>query len=140
MGQVKEVELVFNRKWYVCLSYEDDLQIEEQKHGVTTSIDPGEIHSIVSVNENGDSLVITSRYMGSIHQLRNKKLKELQERMNRCEKDSKQWRKYNQAKKFVLSKRNAQLEDALHKTTKQFVEWCVEKEVNHVVMGNPEGV
>ena len=140
LGQVKEVELVFDRKWYVCLSYEDGLQIEEQKQGVTTSIDPGEIHSIVSVNENGDSLVITGRYMRSIHRLRNKKLKELQERMNRCEKGSKQWRKYNRAKKFVLSKSNAQLEDALHKTTKQFVEWCLEKEVNHVVMGNPEGV
>ena len=46
LGQVKEVELVFDRKWYVCLSYEDGLQIEEQKQGVTTSIDPGEIHSI----------------------------------------------------------------------------------------------
>ena len=140
LGQVKEVELVFDRKWYVCLSYEDGLQIEEQKQGVTTSIDPGEIHSIASVNENGDSLVITGRYMRSIHRLRNKKLKELQERMSRCKKGSRQWRKYNRAKKFVLSKSNAQLEDALHKTTKQFVEWCLENEVNHVVMGNPEGV
>ena len=78
--------------------------------------------------------------MRSIHRLRNKKLKELQERMSRCKKGSKQWRKYNRAKKFVLSKSNAQLEDALHKTTKQFVEWCLEQEVNHVVMGNPEGV
>ena len=46
LGQIKEVELVFDRKWYVCLSYEDGLQIEEQKRGVTTSIDPGEINSI----------------------------------------------------------------------------------------------
>ena len=45
--------------------------------------------------------------------------------MSRCKKGSRQWRKYNRAKKFVLSKSNAQLEDALHKTTKQFVEWCV---------------
>ena len=73
------------------------IQMEEQKQGVTTSIDPGEIHSIVSVNENGDSLVITGRYMRSIHRLRNKKLKELQERMNRCKKGSRQWRKYNRA-------------------------------------------
>ena len=80
LGQVKEVEFVFDRKWYVCLSYEDGLQEEEQKQGVTASIDPGEIHTIASVNENGDSLVITGRYMRSIHRLRNKKLKELQER------------------------------------------------------------
>ena len=140
LGQVKEIELVFDRKWYVCLSYEDGLQMEEQKQGVTTSIDPGEIHSIASVNENGDSVVITGRYMRSIHRLRNKKLKELQELMSRCKKGSRQWRKYNRAKKFVLSKSNAQLEDVLHKTTKQFVDWCLENEVNHVVMGNPEGV
>ena len=124
-GQVKEVELVFDRKWYVCLSYDDGIQAEEQKQGVTASIDPGEIHTIASVNENGDSLVITGRYMRSIHRLRNKKLKELQILMSRCKKGSRQWRKYNRAKKFVLSKSNAQLEDALHKTTKQFVEWCV---------------
>nr|WP_184528684.1 IS200/IS605 family accessory protein TnpB-related protein [Bacillus benzoevorans] len=30
--------------------------------------------------------------------------------------------------------------DALHKTTKQFVEWCVNHEVNHIVMGNVVGV
>ena len=125
LGQVKEVELVFDRKWYVCLSYEDGIQVEEQKQGVTASIDPGEIHTIASVNENGDSLVITGRYMRSIHRLRNKKLKELQDLMSRCKKGSRQWRKYNRAKKFVLSKSNAQLEDVLHKTTKQFVEWCV---------------
>ena len=46
--------------------------------------------------------------------------------MSRCKKGSRQWKKYNRAKKFVLSKSNAQLEDALHKTTKQFVDWCVE--------------
>ena len=40
LGQVKDVELVFDRRWYVCLSYENGLQIEEQKQGVTTSIDP----------------------------------------------------------------------------------------------------
>ena len=60
--------------------------------------------------------------------------------MSRCKKGSRQWRKYNRAKKFVLSKSEAQLEDALHKTTKQFVEWCVKHDVNHVVMGNVEGV
>ena len=140
LGQIIEIELLFDRKWYVCLSYDNGIQAEEEKQGVIASIDPGEIHSIASVNENGDSLVITGRYIRSIHRLRNKKLKELQILMSRCKKGSRQWRKYNRAKKFVLSKSNAQLEDALHKTTKQFVEWCVNHEVNHVVMGNVEGI
>ena len=139
-GLVKEVEFVFDRKWFVCLSYDDGIQEEMVKQGVTASIDPGKIHSIASVTENGDSLIITGRHIRSIHQLRNKKIKELQELMSRCKKGSKQWKKYNRAKRYVLFKSNAQLENALHKTTKQFVDWCFEHEVKSVVIGNPEGV
>ena len=68
--------------------------------------------------------MITGRYMRSIHRLRNKKVKEIQLLMNRCKKGSKQWKKYNRAKKYVLSKSEEQLKNALHKTTKQFVDWC----------------
>jgi putative transposase len=140
-GQVKEVELVFDRNWFVCLSYDDGIQEESEKSsGVTASIDPGEIHSIASVTEKGNSIIITGRLMRSIHRLRNKKLKELQMLMSRCKKGSRKWRKYNRAKRYVLSKSEAQLRDALHKTTHDFVEWCLEQEVNHVVIGNVEGV
>ena len=60
--------------------------------------------------------------------------------MSRCKKGSRKWRKYNRAKRYILSKSESQLEDALHKTTKQFVDWCLEHDVSHVVIGNPEGV
>jgi putative transposase len=139
-GQVKEVELVYDCKWFVCLSYENGVEAENKREGVAASIDPGEIHTIASVTEDGDSLVITGRQMRSIHRLRNKKLKELQILMSRCKKGSRQWKKYNRAKKYVLSKSEAQLKDALHKTTHKFVEWCLKHDVNHVVMGDVEGV
>ena len=61
-GKVKEVELVFDRKWYVCLSYDDGIQRKVKKEGVA-SIDPGEIHTIACVTEKGHRLVITGRYM-----------------------------------------------------------------------------
>lgn len=137
---IKEVELVYDRKWYACLSYDDGIEPKQKEDGVTASIDPGEIHTIASVTEKGDSCVITGRYMRSIHQLRNKKLKELQILMSRCKKGSRQWKKYNRAKRYVLSKSQSQLEDALHKTTKEFVDWCMQHDVKHVVLGNPEGV
>ena len=82
----------------------------KKEDGVTASIDPGEIHTIASVTEKGDSCVITGRYMRSIHQLRNKKLKELKILMSRCKKGSRQWKKYNRAKRYVLSKSQSQLE------------------------------
>ena len=47
---------------------------------VVSSIDPGEIHTIASVTRR-HSLVITGRYMRSLHRLRNMKLGEIQRLM-----------------------------------------------------------
>ncbi len=80
------------------------------------------------MTEKGDSLVITGRYMRSIHRLRNKKVKEIQLLMNRCKKGSKQWKKYNRAKKICFIQKRRTTKNALHKTTKQFVEWCLDHE------------
>ena len=85
-GKVKEVKLVFDQKWFVCLSYDDGISEESEKEGVVSSIDPGEIHTIASVTEKGDSLVITGRYMRSLHRMRNRKLGEIQRFMSRCKK------------------------------------------------------
>ncbi|HDR8325025.1 TPA: transposase, partial [Bacillus cereus] len=68
------------------------------------------------------------------------KLRELQKLMSKCQKGSRQWKKYNRAKRYVLSKSESQLRDVLHKTTKTFVDWCVSQEVKHVVIGDVEGV
>jgi putative transposase len=56
----------------LCLSYEDGIQPTPRDHGATAAIDPGEIHTISAVNENGESIMITGRKMRSIHRLRNK--------------------------------------------------------------------
>ncbi len=79
-------------------------------NGIVSSIDPGEIHAIATVTEKGDSLVITGRYMRSVHRLRNKKVKEIQLLMNRCKKGSKQWKRYNRAKNicFIQKRRTTQ--------------------------------
>ncbi len=139
-GQVKEIELIFDRKLMLCLSYDDGCQAEENHHKHTAAIDLGEIHSIASVCENSQGIIITGRKLRSIKRLRNKKLAELQRKMSKCKKGSNQWKKYHRAKQFILSKSDAQLTDLLHKTTKNYVDWCAEQQVKHVVVGNVEGV
>ncbi|AMA74214.1 transposase [Aneurinibacillus sp. XH2] len=106
----------------------------------TCAIDPGEIHTLAAVATTGDSLIVTGRKIRSIHRLRNKKLAELQRKMSKCQKYSLQWKRYNRAKQYLLSKSKRQLQDALHKTTKQFVEWVVAQQVNEVYLGDVEGV
>ena len=85
-------------------------------------------------------VIITGRKLRSLHQLRNKRLAELQKLMSKCKKGSRKWKKYNKAKVFLLSKSDAQLKDALHKTTKNFVDWCIKNKVKEVVIGKIEGV
>ena len=85
-------------------------------------------------------VIITGRKLRSLHQLRNKRLAELQKLMSKCKKGSRKWKIYNKAKVFLLSKSDAQLKDALHKTTKNFVDWCIKNKVKEVVIGKIEGV
>jgi IS605 OrfB family transposase len=53
---------------------------------------------------------------------------------------SHQWKKYNKAKQYILSKTKAQSTDALHKISRKFVNWCIEQRIKHVVVGDVEGV
>lgn len=56
------------------------------------------------------------------------------------ENGSRQWKKYNRAKVYILGKSARQLNDAVHKTTRQFVKWCIENEVKEMVISQVEGV
>ncbi len=141
VGDIKEIELVYDRKLMICISYDDGISpVVNENSQNNASIDPGEIHAIASVCENGNGLIITGRKQRAIHKFRNKKVKELQKKLSRCKKYSRQWKRYKKALIFVLSKSDAQLKDTLHKTTKLFVDWCVEQGVTKVAMGNPQGV
>nr|WP_275900717.1 transposase [Paenibacillus periandrae] len=95
----------------------------------------GEIHSIAATTTENKSIIITGRKLRSVHRLRNKKLAEIQRLMSKCKKGSRQWKRYNRAHKYILSKSERQMSDAIHKTTRQFVQWCMENEAKEVVIG-----
>ena len=136
----KEVELIYDRKLMVSITYDDGAVINPNTGNNICSIDLGEIHTIASYTTNENSLIITGRKMRSINRLRNKKVAELQRLMSKCKKGSKKWKKYNKAKKYILSKSEAQIKDALHKTTKNFVDFAVSEGAKEVVIGKVEGV
>lgn len=141
IGAVKEIELIYDRKLMLCISYDDGQNPEALSlPRKVAAIDPGEIHSIAASCEGGSALIITGRKQRTVHNFRNKKLRELQKKMSKCKKGSRQWKKYNKAKRYILVKSEAQLADMVHKTTKQFVDWCISNQVTEVAMGNPDGV
>ena len=137
---IKEIELIYDRKLMVSISYDDGVTTSPNKGTNVCSIDLGEIHTIVAYTKNENALIITGRKMRSVNRLRNKKLAELQRLMSKCKKGSKQYKKYNKAKRYILSKSEAQIKDILHKTTKNFVDFAVSEGVKEVVVGKVEGV
>ncbi|USG64479.1 transposase [Brevibacillus ruminantium] len=139
-GTIKEIELLFDRKLMLAVTYEAEVESSTVSGEHRCAIDLGEIHTIAAVATTGKSVIITGRKVRSIRRLRNKKLAELQRKMSHCQRYSRQWKKYNRAKQYLLSKSERQLRDALHKTTKQFVEWAAWQQVNEVVVGKLDGV
>ncbi|GGE18542.1 transposase [Marinithermofilum abyssi] len=139
-GQIKEIELCYDQRLYLTVSFEDGVENQTYTSQQVAGVDLGEIHTLSSFCENGEALIVTGRKMRSIHRLRNKKLAEIGRLQSKCKKGSRQWEKYQRAKRYILSKSEKQLRDALHKTTKQFVDWCVKQSISDVYMGNPEGV
>jgi putative transposase len=117
---------------YLAVTYEDGQKAKAYKPGSSVGIDLGEVHTIGAFCENGQALLITGRKIRSLHRLRNKKLAEIQRRQSKCQKGSRRWKKYERAKQYVLSKSERQLRDALHKTTKQFVDWCLKQSASDV--------
>ncbi|WCK57573.1 transposase (plasmid) [Aneurinibacillus sp. Ricciae_BoGa-3] len=139
-GDIKEIELCYDNGLYLSVSYEDGQEEQPYEKGFSCAVDMGEIHTIASFCENGESILVSGRKMRSLHRLRNKKIGELQKRQSHCKKGSRQWKKYQRAKRYIISKSEHQLRDALHKTTKSFVDWCIQQKISDIYVGNPEGV
>jgi putative transposase len=139
-GTIKEIECCWDHGLYLAATYEDGQKAKAYKPGSSVGVDLGEVHTIGAFCENGQALLITGRKIRSLHRLRNKKLAEIERRPSKCQRGSRQWKKYERVKQYVLSKSERQLRDALHKTTKQFVDWCLKQSAPDVYIGNVEGV
>jgi putative transposase len=138
--QLKEIELVWDNGLWLAFSYNDGLACQENKNQEVAVVDFGEIHSLAAVSTAGDSLIITGRELRATKRLRNKKHKELSQKMARLKPGSRRFRKLKRAKRKISAKANARQRDLLHKASKQFVSWVEEKGIGEVVVGDVEGV
>ena len=139
-GDIKEIELCYDRRLYLSISFDDGIEPLTPTGTQDAGVDMGEIHSFACITENGQSIVVSGRKLRSIHRFRNQKLKELQRLMSKCKKGSRQWKKYNRAKQYILSKSERQLQEASHKNTKALIDWCVEQSVHMLYVGDARAV
>jgi putative transposase len=87
---IKTLKLIWDKGFYACISYLIELEEIETKINNFSSIDLGEIHSITSIDNHNNQLIITGRKIREIKQFRNKKQAELRSKIDRCKKGSRQ--------------------------------------------------
>lgn len=138
---IKTLKLVYEHgKYYACISYLVEVEEKQPASNNVASIDLGEIHAITSVSDQQDQLIITGRKIRSIKQFRNKKQAELRSKMDKCTKYSRQWHKYNRAWQYIKSKTRRQLDYHIHKLTRMYTNWAVEKGISAVYCGDVTGI
>ncbi|USK68281.1 RNA-guided endonuclease InsQ/TnpB family protein [Peribacillus asahii] len=128
-----------NGAYWFCYTVqvpERDLSSLDKK---VAGADLGEIHAVTAATED-KALLVSGRAMRSISQFRVKVLADLNKKMSRCKKGSRQWKRYKQAKHRIRQTSKNQLEELEHKTTKEVVSFLVEEQVTHFVIGNVSGI
>lgn len=133
---IVEIELVYRNKLYLVIKYkEEDIQNLIQSENVA-SIDLGEIHSITSIDNNGNAIIITGRKLRSIKRLREKEQAKLRSKMSKCKKYSKQYKKYNRALWNLKYKSERQILNCVHKISKLYLDYCIENNISKVYYGD----
>lgn len=135
-SNIVQVELIYKSKLYLSIKYKEKSQYLQIQSDNAASIDLGEIHSITSIDTCGNALIITGRKMRAIKQLRNKHQAELYRRLSKTTKHSKQYWKYRKAMQKLSVKYERQINDCVHKTTKLFLDYCLEHGVSKVYYGD----
>lgn len=135
-NNIVEIELLYRNGLKLAIKYkEPDIQEVIQSEN-TASIDLGEIHSITSIDILGNAIIITGRKIRDIKRLRDKEQAQIRSRMSKCTKGSNQYKKYNHALYNVKYKSEKQILDAIHKTSKLYLDYCLENQISKVYYGD----
>jgi putative transposase len=133
---ITQIELVYNDSLQLAINYyieEENIQINSNN---ICAVDMGEIHSITTIDNNGNSEIITGRRIRSIQRFRNKELTELNKRLRKCKKGSRNYKKYRRAIRKLMSKSNNKMKDSINKTAKLFTSYILENNISTVVVGD----
>ena len=78
--------------------------------------------------------------LNSFIRYRNKELARLNQKMSRCQRYSKRWKRLIQAKKKLLNKSHNKVMDVLKKYTSSLIDYCLRRKISLVVAGELSGI
>lgn len=133
---IAEIELIYKDKYYLAIKYKEEGKEQIQKTDNQASIDLGEIHAITSIDKLGNCVIITNRKIRSLIRLKDKRKSELLSLRSRCKEGSNRAKKYTKAIYKIRYEYDRKINDAIHKMTRMYVDWCVENEVPKIYYGD----
>ncbi|WP_449241203.1 RNA-guided endonuclease InsQ/TnpB family protein [Desulfoscipio gibsoniae] len=136
---IKLGQLVWHRNQYWLHVTVEKPALQKVQGAVTAAIDPGEVHA-VTITDSREALVISGRLLRSLHRLRNKVLRKFQKAISRTKKGSKRRRKLLAAKYRFLNNIERRIKHTMHTISAIIAKWCLDRNVNTVYIGNPDGV
>lgn len=130
-------EILYDNGLKLALNYwidsNDYKQIDSNN---ISAIDLGEIHTMTSVDNLGNTQIITGRRLRSYKRFRNKELGKIQKKLRKCKKGSRNYKKYRKAINKLISKSNIKMTSELHKTSKLYVDYAVRNKIKTVIVGD----
>lgn len=133
---VVEIELVYRNGLCFAIKYKEPKANENIKQNNIAAIDFGEIHSITSIDNNGNAIIITGRKIRSIRRFQDKEKAKLCSKRDKIAKGSRQYRKYSRAIYKLSIKTDRQILDCVHKISKLYLDYCIQNGISKVYYGD----
>lgn len=133
---IVEIELIYRNGLKLAIKTKQENDNDLIQSDNEASIDLGEIHSITSIDNNQNAIIITGRKLREVKQLRNKHMGKLKSRRSKCIKGSKQYKKYSKAIFKLIYKTDKKILNIVHKTTKLYLDYCLQNNIKIVYYGD----
>lgn len=133
---IVEIELLYRDGLKLAIKYKESDIKHLVPSGNSAAIDLGEIHSITAIDNGGHVIIITGRKLRSIKRFRNKEVAKIKSLMRKCKKGSRRYKKLSRAIYKLHYMADNQINDTVHKTTKLFLNYCVQNNITTIYYGD----
>ncbi len=130
------------RQWSLHVSVPTSRPSQGDPNNVA-AIDEGVINPMAVAVETDDAyeiLVVNGRHARAVKHYRNTRIASLQEKLFRCVKGSKRWRKLDAKRRRIEAKTADALRNADHQTTRKVSDFLQEHDAGRIVAGDVRGI
>ncbi len=104
------------------------------------TVDLGEIHLAAVTTNTGKAMIVTGRGIRSLKRQRTMQVRSITKKQSKCRKYSRRWKKLQRAKNKQCRRAERRIRNQRHQATRKVINFCIEKKVGTLFVGNPHGV